>query len=132
VQNPTCYFVTVQASNGELLVEISLPENYHLTKGANSRFDITTEQPGAIAFEPCTGSFDEIDGRAVARVQFRRSAGASANLSSKVYYCLDGGVCLYQEVVFSLPFSAEACRGKAGLSLISQVQVAKWSSLSDF
>lgn len=113
-------------------MEISLPEKFHLTKGANSRFEITTQQPGAIAMEPSTGSFGEVDGRAVARVQFRRSAGASVNLLGKVYYCLDGGVCLYQEVVFSLPFSAKECRGEVGLSLMYQVQVPEKSSTSDY
>jgi len=121
-----------QARNGELEVEISLPENYHLTKGANSRFEITTQQPSAIALEPSAGYFSESGGMAVARVQFRRSAGAGVHLSAKIYYCMDGDVCLFQEVVFDLPFSEEECEGEASVRLDHRVQVAEARSTTDF
>ena len=113
-------------------MEVSLPEKYHLTEGANSRWEITTQQPGAIAFEPSAGPLSEADDKAVAKVQFRRSAGAGAHLTAKVYYCLDGGACLYQEVVFGLPFSGEECAGEAGVSLGYRVQVTEASSPTDF
>ena len=99
-----------------LRVAVSLPEKYHLTKGANSRFEITTNQPGAIAFEPASSALVEQSGEAVAEVQFRRSDASDAQLNAKVYYCLDGGVCLYKEVVFQMLFTSE-CQGGASIEL---------------
>lgn len=109
-------FLYFQASNGLLRVAVSLPENYNLTKGANSRFEITTSQPGAIAFEPASNSLAELFADAVAEVQFRRSDASDAQLIAKVYYCLEGGVCLYKEVVFQMLFTSE-CQGEAAIEL---------------
>ena len=94
----------MQLSNGVLRVKVSLPDGYHLTQGANSRFEIATDKPGAIALEPAAGPLHEQEGTAVAEVQFRRSSAARAQLSTRVYYCLDGGVCLLQENVFQMRF----------------------------
>ena len=108
--------VNMQASNGVLRVSVGLPEGHHLTKGANSRFEIASEQPGAIAFEPSSGLLREQGGNAVAEVAFRRSDAASARLTTKVYHCLDGGACLFQETVFQMQFLSEY-HGRQSLDL---------------
>ncbi len=106
----------MQASNGVLRVAISLPEKHHLTRGANSRFEVSTSQPGAIALQPGSGALSEQSGEAAAEIQFRRSDAAEVQLSAKVYYCLDQGVCLFRDIVFRLPFTSE-CRGNAFVEL---------------
>lgn len=106
----------LQASNGTLKIAVSLPEKHHLTQGANSRYEVSSEQPGAIAFESADGPLREQSGNAVAEVQFRRSDAADAQLTAKVYYCLDGGVCLFQESVFRLEFLSD-CKGRSDLDL---------------
>ena len=110
----------VQASNGLLRLRVSLPQRHHLTKGANSHFEISTSQPGAIAFEPASSSLAEQPGEAVADIQFRRSDAADVQLNAKVYYCLDQGVCLYQEIVFQMPFTTE-CQGNAAVELSHRI-----------
>ena len=106
----------MQASNGFFRVRVSLPQRHHLTKGANSQFEVSTSQPGAIAFEPASGALDEQYGEAVMGIQFRRSDAADAQLNAKVYYCLDEGVCLYQEIVFQMLFTHD-CEGNAAVEL---------------
>lgn len=106
----------MQASNGELRLTVRLPEGHHLTKGANSRFEIQTQQPGAIAFEPASGSLVDDRGTALAEVHFRRSDAAEVQVDAKVYYCLDGGVCLFEQLVFQIPF-ASVCQGRQNIDL---------------
>lgn len=108
--------VCMQASNGVLRFSVSLPDRYRLTKGANSRFEVVTSQPGAVAFEPASGALAEQSGEAVASVQFRRSDAAEAQLTAKIYYCLDGGVCLFQDIVFQMQFTSD-CHGDASVEL---------------
>ena len=116
ISGSSILMLNMQASNGILRVAINLPEKHHLTKGANSRFEILTRQPGAIAFVPVTGALVDDQGIAVAEIQYRRSDAAEARLDAKVYYCLDGGVCLFEEISFQITFTS-ACQGRTTVDL---------------
>lgn len=62
--------------------------------------------------QPRVGSLGGSD-KLNAMLQFRRSAAASLKLSVKVYYCQDESVCLFEEVVFKVPFTAELLAERA-------------------
>lgn len=108
-----------QASSGVISVVVRLPEGYHLTKGANSRFEVTTTRPYAMAVQPRNGSLS--GDTPTATIQFRRSGAASLKLGVKIYYCQDDSVCLFEHVVFDVPFTP-ALSGEDGVELLHAVE----------
>ena len=93
-----------QASQGTISLKIGLPEDHHLTKGANSRFAIATAETGAISFDQPSGPVLG-DAKGEIRFEFRRSAAARAVLRTQVYFCVDGGACLFRDILFHLEFN---------------------------
>ncbi|KAL4855636.1 Protein SUPPRESSOR OF QUENCHING 1 [Chlorella vulgaris] len=106
----------VAAASGELRLSIALPAGYHLTPGANSRFEAAVlGSTGGVQLQPGAGSLTEdSDGRAAsAVVLFSRQAGSSdgsglLRVLCKLYFCQSGDVCLFQEVCFDVPLAAAA------------------------
>ncbi|KAI3423812.1 hypothetical protein D9Q98_009648 [Chlorella vulgaris] len=106
----------VAAASGELRLSIALPAGYHLTPGANSRFEAAVlGSTGGVQLQPGAGSLTEdSDGRAAsAVVLFSRQAGSSdgsglLRVLCKLYFCQLGDVCLFQEVCFDVPLAAAA------------------------
>jgi hypothetical protein len=112
----------ITADSAELRLQVQLPPRYHLTKGANSRFEasVVGDAAGAAAVQvsPGKGALQEEAGGACAAVlQVKRQPGSSGGGTAggqltvvqvlcKVYFCQDNDVCLFEEVVFQVPLGA--------------------------
>ncbi|KAI4374057.1 hypothetical protein MLD38_012100 [Melastoma candidum] len=93
----------ISANQGKLNLAISVPEGYHFSKEARSKFYVESEPEGVVSFTPAEGNLDEQGSSAIL---FERSTGGSSmgRILCKVYYCKEDEVCLYQSLVFEVPF----------------------------
>ncbi|PWA90389.1 haloacid dehalogenase-like hydrolase family protein [Artemisia annua] len=91
------------SSEGILNLTISVPEGYHFSKEAQSKFSVEVEPENAAVVDPLDGSLSP-DGTAV--LHFKRSSPSATvgRVNCKVYYCKEDEVCLYQSLVFEVPF----------------------------
>lgn len=97
------------SSDGKLNVTIALPVGYHLTQGANSRFECSSVGGGGIKFTPVKGPLRESSTSGgstavTAQVQFDASEAqaCAVRVLCTVYFCQDKSVCLFKEVVFEV------------------------------
>ncbi|KAK1295282.1 hypothetical protein QJS10_CPA16g01676 [Acorus calamus] len=88
---------------GDLYLNISVPEGYHFSKEARSKFDVEMDPADAVLIEPMDGNISPVG---AASLHFKRNSTslATGRISCKVYYCKEDEVCLYQSVVFEVPF----------------------------
>uniref|UniRef100_A0A1D1YFL6 NHL repeat-containing protein 2 n=2 Tax=Anthurium amnicola TaxID=1678845 RepID=A0A1D1YFL6_9ARAE len=91
------------STEGNLSLRISVPERYHFSKEARSRFDVETEPGTGVVIEPADGVFDS-EGHA--SLHFKRSTPAPTmgRINCKVYYCKEDEVCLYESLAFDVSF----------------------------
>ncbi|XP_015055000.1 protein SUPPRESSOR OF QUENCHING 1, chloroplastic isoform X2 [Solanum pennellii] len=91
------------SSEGTLNLRISVPEGYHFSKEAKSKFSIDFEPDNAAEVDSLEGNLSP-EGSAV--VHFRRSFASptTGRVYCKVYYCKEDEVCLYQPLTFEVPF----------------------------
>lgn len=91
------------SSEGTLNLRISVPEGYHFSKEAKSKFSIDFEPDNAAEVDSLEGNLSP-EGSAV--VHFRRSSASptTGRVYCKVYYCKEDEVCLYQPLTFEVPF----------------------------
>ena len=97
---------STSALTGDIVFSVTLPPGYHLTPGANSRFETSVLGGGS-------------GGPVGATVRFSRTGGSGGSafirILAKVFFCQDNSVCLFQEVCFDVPLAAaEAAGGDAG------------------
>lgn len=110
----------VAASAGEISLSIALPPGYHLTMGANSRFEVevvgkdnndgdvddkATESP--LKVKPTAGKL--VEGQEV-RLKFSADSGGGGGggggevrANCTVYFCREDDICLLQRVRFEVP-----------------------------
>ncbi|CAL0308538.1 unnamed protein product [Lupinus luteus] len=93
----------ISSNEGNLSIEISLPNEYHFSKEARSRFSVDIEPEDAVNIDPLDG-FLNPEGSAT--LHFKRSSNSAsvARINIKVYYCKEDEVCLYQSLLFEVPF----------------------------
>ncbi|KAL4421480.1 hypothetical protein ABPG75_010771 [Micractinium tetrahymenae] len=110
----------LEAASGELCLKIQLPASYHLTPGANSRFEAAVlGAGGGVELAPAAGPLQEAGGAATAALRFSRPPAGGAQQAptlrvlAKVYFCQDGDVCLFQEVCFDVPLAPAPAGGAA-------------------
>ncbi|RVW97813.1 Protein suppressor of QUENCHING 1, chloroplastic [Vitis vinifera] len=91
------------SNEGNLYIRISVPEGYHFSKEAQSKFSIETEPETTMVIAPLDGILSP---GGFATLHFRRSSPSAfmARVNCKVYYCKEDEVCLYQSVAFEVPF----------------------------
>ncbi|GAB4835670.1 Protein SUPPRESSOR OF QUENCHING 1, chloroplastic [Ancistrocladus abbreviatus] len=94
------------ANEGNLYLKISVPEGYHFSKEAQSKFSVETEPENAVFIEPLDGNLSP-EGSAV--LHFKRSSPSASlgRINCKVYYCKEDEVCLYKSLAFEVPFKEE-------------------------
>ncbi|XP_028779438.1 protein SUPPRESSOR OF QUENCHING 1, chloroplastic [Neltuma alba] len=92
----------VSSNEGRLSIHVSLPNEYHFSKEARSRFSVDIEPEDAVNVEPRDGFLDE----GSATLHFQRSSTSSSmgRINCKIYYCKEDEVCLYQSLQFEVPF----------------------------
>ena len=118
----------MQASNGELNISIKLPDGFHLTKGANSHFEAKAANAAALSLQPSKGPLTDTS-NATATIQFRRSAGTTAWINVVIYFCQENDVCLFEEVVFKVPFT-DAAEGRGLIVLEHAVSATSKAIMS--
>lgn len=106
------------AAGGEIRVTVRLPAGYHLTKGANSRFQasVVGAEGSGVEVLPPRGPLAEAGGgggaSSVVRFQQRGGQGGegegegatvTVRVLCSVYYCEGRDVCLFEEVAFEVP-----------------------------
>ncbi|KAK6143862.1 hypothetical protein DH2020_024210 [Rehmannia glutinosa] len=91
------------SSEGKLRLEISVPEGYHFSKEAQSKFSVEIEPENAALVDPVDGNISP-EGSAI--LKFKRSSPSSfkSRIYCKVYYCKEDEVCLYQPLMFEVSF----------------------------
>ncbi|KAG9457803.1 hypothetical protein H6P81_002311 [Aristolochia fimbriata] len=91
------------SNSGNMYLKISVPEGYHFSKEAQSKFDVEVEPESSAVIEPSSGVLDP---EGSASLHFKRSSSSSATgkINCKVYYCKEDEVCLYQSLAFEVPF----------------------------
>ncbi|GJN31279.1 hypothetical protein PR202_gb19661 [Eleusine coracana subsp. coracana] len=91
------------SAEGFLSLAITVPDGYHFSKEARSKFDVDSEPANAIEIEPENGF---LNSEGMASLKFKRmtSSPSSGRINCKVYYCKEDEVCLYQSVAFDVKF----------------------------
>lgn len=102
----------ISAQSGKLELLINIPEGYHYTKGAVSRFEVEVEPDESLLLELFSGTLEEIGLSSFASLRFSRKEGselpAAVQVNCKVFYCQQDEVCLYKAITFKVPFASPA------------------------
>ncbi|KAK7337681.1 hypothetical protein VNO77_18266 [Canavalia gladiata] len=93
----------ISSSEGNLSIKISLPNEYHFSKEARSRFSIDIEPEDAVHIDPLDGLLSP-EGSAILHFKRSSTAASMGRINCKIYYCKEDEVCLYQSVLFEVPF----------------------------
>ncbi|PPS02536.1 hypothetical protein GOBAR_AA18128 [Gossypium barbadense] len=110
------------SSEGNLYLKISLPEEYHFSKEAQSKFTVDIEPANAVSIDPLDG---KLSPEGSTKLHFRRSTSSAFTgmINCKVYYCKEDEVCLYQSLLFEVPFQEEDPQAKpADIKLVYDVK----------
>ncbi|KAK1401847.1 protein SUPPRESSOR OF QUENCHING 1, chloroplastic [Heracleum sosnowskyi] len=93
----------VSSSKGILSLDISVPEGYHFSKEARSKYTVDIEPEDATTIDPLEGN---LSSEGTALLHFNRSSPSASigKINCKVYYCKEDEVCLYQSLTFEVPF----------------------------
>ncbi|KAJ4719324.1 NHL repeat-containing protein 2-like [Melia azedarach] len=96
----------VFSNEGNLYLKISLPEECHFSKEARSKFSVDVEPENAVVIDPSDGNLSP---EGLASLHFKRMSpsASTGRISCKVYYCKEDEVCLYQSLLFEVPFREE-------------------------
>lgn len=94
------------STEGNMYLRISVPEGYHFSKEARSKFNVETQPDDAVVIEPLDGTLSP---EGSATLHFTRStpSGSLGRINCKVYYCKEDEVCLYQSLAFEVKFEEE-------------------------
>lgn len=93
--------VPLEESDGEIRLAIRLPEGYHLTPGANSRFECVSTLANINLNPPQGQLMENSKGNITAVVQYSDVGEPGLiRILATVYYCQNRNVCLFQEIAF--------------------------------
>ncbi|XP_019101547.1 PREDICTED: uncharacterized protein LOC109133109 [Camelina sativa] len=98
---------SVTSREGDLNLKISLPDGYHFSKEARSKFVVDVEPENEVAIDPMEGNLSP-DGSTMFHFRQSSTSASVVKISCKVYYCKEDEVCLYQSVQFEVPFKVES------------------------
>ncbi|GBG78262.1 hypothetical protein CBR_g26293 [Chara braunii] len=106
---------TVETTKGQLALKISIPQGYHFTKGATSKYEVDADAEDVI-IQPVSGELVTSGFSASASLAFESrgandstktdAAESMTRINCKVYYCQEDDVCLYKALTFEIPFAA--------------------------
>ena len=122
-------------AKSSVTLTLATPPEYHLTKGANSRFEVTLDDAAVargVVVDAATGPLvdgEEVKlrfsfasaGQALAPVPETEEDAGEAKVECAVYFCRENDVCLLQRVRFEVPF-AGAGAADADVALRFDVQ----------
>lgn len=94
---------TISSEEGNLSIDISLPNEYHFSKEARSRFSVDIEPEDAVNINPLDGLLSP-EGSATLHFKRYSNSASMGRISCKIYYCKEDEVCLYKSLLFEVPF----------------------------
>lgn len=91
------------SNEGNLFLQISVPEGYHFSKEARSKFSVEIDPENQVVIDP-VGGYLSPEGSAL--LHYKRSSPSTSveRINCKVYYCKEDEICLYQSLEFEIPF----------------------------
>lgn len=91
------------SNEGNLYLKITVPEGYHFSKEARSKYSVDIEPENAAIVDPLDGN---LNAEGTAMLHFKRSSpsASTGKINCKVYYCKEDEVCLYQSLIFEVLF----------------------------
>ncbi|XP_034222109.1 protein SUPPRESSOR OF QUENCHING 1, chloroplastic isoform X2 [Prunus dulcis] len=95
------------SNEGNLSIKISVPEGYHFSKEARSKFSVETEPETAVSMDPLDGYLSP-EGSAILHFKRPSPSVSLGRINCKVYYCKEDEVCLYQSLLFEVTFREES------------------------
>ncbi|XP_008246083.1 PREDICTED: NHL repeat-containing protein 2 [Prunus mume] len=95
------------SNEGNLSIKISVPEGYHFSKEARSKFSVETEPETAVSIDPLDGYLSP-EGSAILHFKRPSPSASLGRINCKVYYCKEDEVCLYQSLLFEVAFREES------------------------
>ncbi|KAF5192782.1 Suppressor of quenching 1 protein [Thalictrum thalictroides] len=95
------------SKEGNLYLKISVPEGYHFSKEALSKFNVEIEPENAVGVQPLDGNLSP-EGSAFLHFKRSSSIPAMGRINCKAYYCKEDEVCLYQSLSFEVQFREES------------------------
>ncbi|WOL00279.1 NHL repeat-containing protein 2 isoform X1 [Canna indica] len=112
------------SKEGIFNLTVAVPEGYHFSKEARSKFDVEIDPINSIDIEPINGYLSS-DGSA--SIKFRRNSTSPAmgRINCKVYYCKEDEVCLYQSVAFDVSLKEEEPESSEGIINLSYTVTPK-------
>ncbi|GAA0168305.1 hypothetical protein LIER_23053 [Lithospermum erythrorhizon] len=116
----------VSSEEGILSLNISVPEGYHFSKEARSKFSVEIEPENAATVDPLDG-FINPDGSAVVHIKRSSPSASTGRVNCKVYYCKEDEVCLYEPLAFEIPLQEVipgSAPAKINLSYVVRPRVA--------
>ncbi len=92
-------------SRGKLLLKLKLPDGFHYTEGAGSRWQILAGDglPVSIAEENASGPLDHAGDLAIPLTSVKERASGMLRLEALAYFCKDQGPCRLGTVLFEVP-----------------------------
>ncbi|GJP46594.1 hypothetical protein CLOM_g5865 [Closterium sp. NIES-68] len=124
----------VAAATGTLHLRLSIPDDYHFTAGASSKFSVELPEAGsggaAVTVTPQSGDLTLSGSLALASLDFTQegspdsSGSAVVQVHCKVYYCQQDDLCLYKAVNFKVPFSPSAAAEARDVQLVFDITPA--------
>ncbi|CAH2068744.1 unnamed protein product [Thlaspi arvense] len=90
------------SKKGNLYLKISVPQGYHFSKEARSKFNVETEPENQVSIDPVDGYLSP---EGTTTLHFRRLTPSASvgELIARLHF-LEDEVCLYQSVAFQVPF----------------------------
>jgi len=102
-------------ANNSALVQIKLPDGFHLNPSAPNRFEISTDDAKIVKITNSSGKFTRLP----LSIPFQALQAGSANLRVKVsvYYCREDntGACLIKTLVWQVPLRVSPAKKTAGV-----------------
>tara|TARA_B110000503_G_scaffold124314_1_gene190738 strand:+ start:967 stop:1701 length:735 start_codon:yes stop_codon:yes gene_type:complete len=121
-------------ANQNVVVTLGLPNEYHLTSGANSNFSVTLDDAATargIVVDTQSGPLQDGEDvrvrfsfatatQALASVPEKKEEQGEAKIECVVYFCRENDVCLLQRVRFEIPFGAQTLTNDDDGELLTQ------------
>ncbi|CAM8917987.1 unnamed protein product [Rhodiola kirilowii] len=114
------------SNEGDLSLHVSLPDGFHFSKEARSKFSVENEPEDSIVIEPYEGNLSS-DGSATLHYRRKSPAATVGKVYCKVYYCKEDEVCLYQSLAFEVSFHEVAPNSSPTQINLSHIVMPKTS-----
>ncbi|KAK6911660.1 hypothetical protein RJ641_023753, partial [Dillenia turbinata] len=115
------------SKEGNLSLKISVPDGYHFSKEAQSRYTVELEPDDVGVIEPAEG-YISAEGTVLLHYKWSSPSAFTGRIFCKVYYCKEDDVCVFELVVFEVHFRDEVSDSSLGEITLAYVLEPKTPS----